>query len=251
MERLHKLLAHAGIGSRRQCEEMIAQGRVSVDGGVVTDLGHKADPAVADIRCDGSRVKLEPPVYYLLNKPRGVVCTSDPREERPRAVDLIRHVSQRLYAVGRLDADSRGLLLLTNDGELTNQLTHPRHEVRKVYHVVVRGMMSPAAVEQVQRGVYLSEGKISLGRVRALRRHRDATTLEVELRQGVNRQVRRVLAKVGHEVLDLQRVAIGPLRDPALKEGAYRRLRPDEVRLLREAGQRPRLRRRSSTDTHR
>lgn len=235
MERLHKLLAHAGFGSRRQCEELIAQGRVSVDGATVTELGHKADPAEADIRCDGTRVKAEPLVYFLVNKPRGVVCTSDPREPRPRAVDLLRHVSQRLYTVGRLDADSRGLLILTNDGELTNQLTHPRHEVSKRYHVRVRGAMGADAVEQVERGVFLAEGKASASRLRVQRRRRDATEIEIELRQGVNRQIRRMLAKVGHPVIDLQRVAIGPIRDPELREGACRPLRPDEIGLLRKA----------------
>jgi 23S rRNA pseudouridine2605 synthase len=237
MERLHKILAHAGFGSRRQCEELIAQGRVTVDGVTVSDLGHKADPAQSDIRCDGVRVKPESLVYFLVNKPRGVVCTSDPREPRPRAVDLVRHVSQRLYTVGRLDADSRGLLILTNDGELTNQLTHPRHEVSKRYHVRVRGSLGPDATEQIERGVFLAEGKASASRLRVQRRRRDATDIEVELRQGVNRQIRRMLAKVGHPVIDLQRVAIGPIRDPELREGAYRTLRPEEIVLLRQAAE--------------
>ena len=234
MDRLHKILAHAGIGSRRQCEELIAQGRVTVDGATVADLGHKADPAQADIRCDGQRVRPEPSVYYLVRKPRGVVCTSAPREPRPRVVDLVRHVSQRLYTVGRLDADSRGLIILTNDGELTNQLTHPRHGVPKVYRVRVRGAMSPEAVERVAKGVHLSEGKATVARLRVRHRRRDSTELEVELRQGVNRQVRRMLAKVGHPVLDLERIAIGPIRDPELKEGAFRPLRPAEIRQLRD-----------------
>jgi 23S rRNA pseudouridine2605 synthase len=237
LERLNKLLAHAGLGSRRRVEELIAQGRVTVDGETVTDLGRKVDPEQADVRCDGERVKAEPPAYYLLNKPHGVVCTSADPEGRPKAVDLIRGGSQRLYTVGRLDADSRGLIILTNDGELTEQLTHPRHRVAKVYRVWVKGAMSPEAVERVQRGVYLSEGRTALGRVRVTRRRRESTELEIELRQGVNRQVRRVLAKVGHAVSDLERVAIGPIRDPGLKEGAWRRLRPAEVRSLRDAAQ--------------
>jgi len=236
-ERLHKILAHAGIGSRRQCEELIAQGRVTVDGETVTDLGHKVDPGRADIRCDGARVKAEPLVYYLFNKPRGVVCTSARGEKRPRAIDFVRRESRRLYTIGRLDANSRGLIILTNDGELTQRLTHPRHKAPKTYRVRVRGAMSPQAVERVQRGVYLSEGKTSAARVRARRRGRSATVLDIELRQGINRQIRRVLAKVGHPVLDLQRVAIGLIRDPGLKEGSYRRLRAEEVRQLRETTQ--------------
>lgn len=235
LERLNRILAHAGLGSRRKCDELIAQGRVTVDGVTVTELGLKVDPSEADIRCDGERVRAEAPAYYLLHKPRGVVCTSDPRERRPRAVDLVRGDHRRLYTIGRLDADSRGLVLLTNDGELTQKLTHPRHQVPKVYRVWVRGAISPAALERVQRGVHLAEGKVSLARVRVCRRRREATELEVELRQGVNRQIRRVLAKVGHPVSDLRRVAIGPIRDPALPEGAFRRLRPDEVHSLYEA----------------
>lgn len=235
LERLNKILARAGLASRRKCDELITQGRITVDGIPVTDLGHKADPAQADIRCDGERVRPEPLAYYLLNKPRGVVCTSDSREGRPRAVDLVRGDHRRLYTIGRLDADSRGLILLTNDGELTQRLTHPRHEVSKLYRVWVRGAMSPDALKQVQRGVYLSEGKASLGHVRLCRRRREATELEVELRKGINRQIRRVLAKVGHPVSDLQRVAIGPISDPALPEGAWRRLRHDEVRCLQAA----------------
>lgn len=237
VERLNRILAHAGLGSRRACDELIAQGRVTVDGAVVKDLGHKADPSSSDIRCDGERVRPEAPAYYLLYKPRGVVCTSDPRERRPKAVDMVHGDHRRLYTIGRLDADSRGLLVLTNDGELTNRLTHPRHQVRKVYRVWVRGALDPAALEKVQRGVHLSEGKASLARVRVCRRRREATELEVELRQGINRQIRRVLAKVGHPVSDLRRVAIGPLSDPALAEGACRKLTAEEVRLLYHAAQ--------------
>lgn len=234
-ERLNKILAHAGLGSRRKCDELIAQGRVTVDGATVTDLGHKVDPWACDIRCDGERVRAEAPACYLLNKPRGVVCTSDPREGRPRAVDLLPGESRRLYTIGRLDADSRGLILVTNDGELTQRLTHPRHQVPKAYRAWVRGAMSPEALERAERGVHLAEGKVSLARVRVCKRRREATELEVELRQGVNRQIRRVLAKVGHPVSDLRRVAIGPVRDPELREGAWRRLRPDELRALRAA----------------
>jgi 23S rRNA pseudouridine2605 synthase len=210
----------------------MAQGRVSVDGRVVADLGHKADPSVARITCDGEPVAPETPVYYLLNKPKGVVCTSSAQEARPRAVDLLGNDHRRLYSVGRLDADSRGLIVLTNDGSLTQQLTHPSHRVPKTYRVRVRGSMSPETVERVQKGVFLSEGRASLSRVRVVRRARGGTELEIELTQGINRQIRRVLAKVGHPVTDLQRVAIGAIRDPALREGAHRLLRADEIRQL-------------------
>jgi len=238
-ERLNKVLAHAGLGSRRKCEELIAQGRVTVDGETVTDLGHKVDSARAEICCDGEPVRAEALVYYLLNKPRGVVCTSAAREQRPRAIDLVRRAGPRLYTIGRLDADSRGLLIVTNDGELTQKLTHPRHRVPRIYRVWVRGGIGPEALKQAQEGVYLSEGKTSLARMRVRGRRRGATELEIGLRRGINRQIRRVLAKVGHPVIELERVAIGPIRDPGLREGAYRRLRPDEVNQLRDAAERP------------
>ncbi|MFP4055348.1 MAG: pseudouridine synthase [Candidatus Brocadiia bacterium] len=243
-ERVHKILAHAGYGSRRHCERLIAQGRVTVDGETVVELGHKVDPQRADIRCDGEPVRPETRAYYLLNKPRGVVCTSAPAESRPRAIDFVRHVDQRLYTVGRLDRDSRGLLLLTNDGELTQKLTHPRHGVPKTYRVRVQGTMSPQALEQAQRGVRLAEGKAAFHQIEVRRRRKNETELEVELHQGINRQVRRVLAKLGYPVLDLQRVAIGPIRDPALKEGAVRPLRAAEVSRLRQAARGASARRR-------
>jgi 23S rRNA pseudouridine2605 synthase len=242
MERLNKVLAHAGLGSRRSCDELIAQGRVTVDGETVADLGRKVDPAVADVRCDGERVRAEPLAYYLLNKPRGVVCTAADDERRPRAIDLIRGVASRLYTIGRLDADSRGLIILTNDGQLTEQLTHPRHLVPKTYRVRVRGAMRGETVKQAEKGVHLAEGRTSLARVRVRRRSRNGTELDIELRQGINRQIRRVLAQLGHPVTDLARIAIGPVTDPTLREGAHRRLRPQEVHQLRQAAQAPRAR---------
>ena len=163
------------------------------------------------------------------------MCTSARSETRPRAIDYIQHEHRRLYTVGRLDEDSRGLIILTNDGEMTNHLTHPRHHVPKTYVVKVRGVMTPEAVRQAQDGVHLSEGKTSLSRLKVRDRKRGTTTLVVELRQGINRQIRRVLAKLDHPVTDLRRIAIGPIRDPHLKEGDTRRLRAAEVRLLREA----------------
>jgi len=233
-ERLNKILAHAGLGSRRQCDELIAQGRVTVDRETVTELGSKVDPETADVRCDGVPVRAEKPVHYLVNKPVGVVCTNARSETRPRVIDMVRKSSRRLYTVGRLDEDSRGLIIVTNDGELTQQLTHPSHQVAKTYRVRVKGDIIPRKLEAIRDGVPLSEGKVALPKVKVLSRRRGLTDLEVELHQGVNRQIRRVLAKVGHAVIDLQRVAIGPIRDPELREGQVRRLRAKEVRELRE-----------------
>ncbi len=235
MERLNKLLARAGLGSRRQVEELIQEGRVTIGGCTVTDLGVKVDPRRADIRCDGERLRPEKPLYYLLNKPRGVVCTCAENEKRPRAIDLAPKTSRRLYTVGRLDADSRGLIILTNDGDLTAHLTHPRHRLPKVYRVWVRGVMSGEAVRKARRGVFLAEGKMAIRHLRVRRRRRNSTELEIRLHQGANRQIRRVLAKLGHPVADLKRVAIGPLRDPHLPEGACRPLTRAEVLELRRA----------------
>jgi len=239
LERLNKLLAHAGYGSRRACDELIAEGRVTVNGTTVTELGHKADPEHDDVRCDGERVRPQPPAYYLLNKPRGVVCTADPREQRPRAIDLVRSNHRRLYTIGRLDADSRGLIILTNDGHLTQRLTHPRHQVAKTYRVWVRGSLAPDTLRKARQGVRLSDGRAALPNVRVRHRRRDSTELEIVLRQGINRQIRRVLAKLGHPVSDLRRIAIGPIRDPRLREGASRPLRPDEIHRLQAAAKAP------------
>jgi len=236
MERLNKFLARAGLGSRRQVEELIRQGRVTVDGAAITELAVKVDPLRADIRCDGERIRPQRTIYYLLNKPRGVVCTCAEDRKRPRAIDLVPARGVRLYTVGRLDADSRGLIVLTNDGALTERLTHPRHKLPKVYRVWVRGAMDGEAISRARRGVFLSEGKMAIRSLRVRRRRRNSTELEIRLHGGANRQIRRVLAKIGHPVTDLRRVAIGPLRDPALPEGAWRRLSPAEVALLRQAG---------------
>ncbi len=235
MERLNKFLARAGLGSRRQVEELIRQGRVTVNGQTVTDLAVKVDPHRADIRCDGERLRPQKTAYYLLNKPPGVVCTCAQNDPRPRAIDFVPHANRRLYTVGRLDADSRGLIILTNDGELTERLTHPRYKLPKVYRVWVRGAMSGEALRKARQGVFLAEGKMAIRDLRVRRRRRNSTELEIRLRQGANRQIRRVLAKVGHPVADLRRVAIGPLRDPDLPEGAWRPLSPAEVAMLRQA----------------
>ena len=234
VERLNKILAHAGLGSRRQCDELIAQGRVTVGRETVTELGSKVDPETVDVRCDGVPVRAEKPVHYLVNKPVGVVCTSARSESRPRVIDMVRKSSRRLYTVGRLDEDSRGLIIVTNDGELTQQLTHPSHKVVKTYRVRVKGDVIPRKVEAIKEGVPLSEGKVALPKIKVLHRRKGHTDLEVKLRQGINRQIRRVLAKVGNAVIDLERVAIGPIRDPKLREGAFRRLQPHEVGQLRE-----------------
>ncbi|MHC4399819.1 MAG: pseudouridine synthase [Planctomycetota bacterium] len=231
--RLQAVLAAAGAGSRRKCEELILAGRVEVDGKIVTELGTRVDPDRQKIRLDGATLEKPKRVYYALNKPPGVVCTNQDPSGRARAVDLIPKEQSRLFTVGRLDMHSEGLILLTNDGQLADRLTHPRYGVNKTYRVLVAGHPTRQLIAQIRRGVHLAEGIARVAGVRIKKRYRQSTLLEMVLAEGRNREIRRVLARAGHKVLRLVRVAIGPLRLDDLASGVYRRLRPREVAALR------------------
>lgn len=233
-QRLNKHLAAAGFGSRRQCDDMIRQGRVRVDGQVVTEPGTRIRP---DQRVEVDRRAATPEklVYWLLHKPKGYLCTNRDPAGRPRVLDLMLHVPQRLFTVGRLDEASEGLLLLTNDGELALRLTHPRYGVEKTYVVQVAGKPSREAIRQLTRGVYLAEGKAHAKRVRRLGTRGESTILEVVLAEGKNREIRRMFAKLGHKVMQLRRVAMGPLLLGRLRKGKSRKLTPVEVARLRSA----------------
>jgi 23S rRNA pseudouridine2605 synthase len=232
MERLNKLLAHAGIGSRRHVEELISAGRVSVDGQTIRELGTKVDATAHRICVDGQPIRAEQQVYWVVNKPRGYVCTNYDPARRPRAIDLVPHVNQRVYTVGRLDEDSEGLLLLTNDGDLANQLMHPRYGVEKAYVVQVAGQPSREDVQQLLKGVWLSDGHVSARRVKRLKRQGDSVWLEIVLSEGKNREIRRMLARLGHKVMRLRRIALGPVLLGRLPTGKARRLtRPEVIRL--------------------
>ncbi len=165
MERLQKVLARAGIASRRKSEEYVLAGRVTVDGKVVRELGAKVDPAVQDVRCDGERLRPEPKLYFLVNKPRGMLCSNASEGGRDRVVDLFRGVEQRLFTVGRLDVDSEGLLIVTNDGEFANRLMHPRYGVPRVYSVEIDGVLSEEGRAKLLRGVHLAEGPVRFEKV--------------------------------------------------------------------------------------
>lgn len=230
-QRLQKVLAAAGLGSRRACEELILTGRVEVDGRMVTELGTKVDPQRQEIRVDGERIKRPSKVYYAAYKPKNVVSTHYDPAGRPRVVDLV-PAAQRVFLVGRLDLHSEGLVLLTNDGELANRLLHPRYGVEKIYHVLVAGLVTPDVLTQLQRGVYLAEGRARCQRATVRSVHKNSTLLELVLREGRNRQVRRMLARLGHKVLDLKRTAIGPIRLGNLAPGEWRPLTKVEVRQL-------------------
>lgn len=237
LQRLHKLMAACGVGSRRSCEEVIAQGRVEVDGTIVTRPGTQVDPETQVVRCDGSRLRPEPTLYYLLNKPRGVICSHVARPGTRRAVDYApaRGRDRRLFTIGRLDVDSDGALILTNDGELCHLLTHPRFGVRKTYLVEVEGAPDDETIERMRRGVWLAEGRTGPVEVRVANRSRKRTSLELTLQEGKRREIRRLCARHRHEVVRLTRVAIGPVRLGRLAPGQTRALERDEVAALREA----------------
>lgn len=231
-ERLQKVLAAAGIGSRRECEQLIREGRVEVNRKVVDELGVRIDPLRDDIRVDGAAVRSPRRVYYAVNKPSGVVCTSRDPSGRMRVIDLVKS-DERLFTIGRLDRSSEGLIIVTNDGELANRLMHPRYGVQKTYSVSVAGHPNPQELSKLRRGVYLAEGLARVANLRVKRRHKQSTDLEIVLDEGRNREIRRILARIGHKVLRLKRTAIGTLKLGDLPVGAHRRLTRQEVRNLR------------------
>lgn len=239
-ERLQKLLSRAGIASRREAERWIAAGRVTVNG-VVASLGTKADPERDVVAVDGRPLadlprRLRRKRYVMLHKPRGVLTTMHDPQGRPTVADLCRRYGlEGLHPVGRLDFDSEGLLLLTDDGELTFALTHPRHQVPKVYHVLVRGAVTPDGLRRLREGVLLEDGPARAATARRLRRENGATWVEITIHEGRKRQVRRMCAAVGWRVLRLVRVAVGPLRLGDLAPGRLRALRPSEVEALSRA----------------
>jgi 23S rRNA pseudouridine2605 synthase len=232
--RLAKFLAHAGVASRRAAERLIADGRVSVSGAVVTDPATDVD-AGSGVSVDGKPVEPEPREVHLLNKPPGVVSTARDTHGRRTVVDLVRS-RRRLYPVGRLDADTTGVILLTNDGELADLLTHPRYGVEKVYRAKVQpARLSPRAIKALREGVELDDGRTAPARARQVA----PGVLEIALREGRKRQVRRMVEAVGHRVVELERVAFGPLGLRGLERGRSRRLKDAEVeRLRRAAGRR-------------
>jgi pseudouridine synthase len=232
-ERLHKILAKAGIASRRAAEMLVQEGRVEVNGMLVTRPEFKADPLRDRIRVDGKPLKrLEPKVYILLNKPRGILCTRNDPYGRPIVTDLIRGGKFRLYPVGRLDADSEGLLLLTNDGDFFHRLVHPKYETPRVYLVKVKGKPDAEDIRRLKRGMYLSDGPVRPAEVGLARSLKINSWWTVVVREGRNRLVRRMFEKIGHPVLRLIRIKFGPLRLGELKPGQYRHLSREEVDLL-------------------
>jgi pseudouridine synthase len=237
--RLQKIISAAGIASRRAAEKLIQEGRVSINGRTVTELGTKADPDTDDVRVDDRRVKgPERLRYFLLNKPRGYVTTRSDPEHRPTVLDLLTGVREYVYPVGRLDFDSEGLLILTNDGDLAVTLTHPRHEVERVYEAQVLGVPDAHDLDRLRRGIVIEGRRTSPAQVELLGERRTeggTSVLRVTIHEGRTRQVRKMADAIGHPVRTLRRVRIGPITDKLLRPGTYRELTEEEVRRLRKA----------------
>lgn len=235
-ERLQKYLARAGVASRRQAEEYIKKGLVTVNGQLITEMGYKIDPARDQVKIDGKIVKRsEELVYLLLNKPPLVVTTLHDPQQRTKVSDLLPGVEQRVYPVGRLDYESEGLLLLTNDGELAYRLTHPGYKIPKTYLVKVRGNPSREATRMLREGVVLEEGPTQPALVKILKISKGSVLLEITIREGRNRQIRRMCDYVGHPVTALQRIRLGPLALGDLPLGQYRSLTKREIAALKKA----------------
>ncbi len=231
-QRLQKVLAEAGVASRRKCEQLIVDGQVRVNRQVVDTLPVFVDAEKDRITVDGRKIRAAKKVYYLLNKPRGVVCTNSDPAGRRKAIDMISS-RERIFCAGRLDMDSTGLIILTNDNELTNVLTHPRYGLSKTYVATVDGKIDSGQIERLKKGVWLAEGKTAGSAVKILHRSYKKSVLEITIRQGLNRQVRRMLVKVGLKASLLKRTKIGKLTVRGLGAGKYRALTQAEVAYLK------------------
>ncbi len=232
-KRLQKVLAAGGVDSRRKCEELILSGVVRVNRKVVDKLPAFVDPAKDIITVNGKKIRAARKLYFLLNKPKGVICTNFDPQGRKKVIDIV-PTRERIFCVGRLDADSTGLIMLTNDSELANKLTHPRYGLAKTYVVGVKGPAGGEMVEKLKRGIWLAEGKTSRASVKVLRRSHKESLLEITIREGLNRQIRRMMAKVGLSVKTLKRTKIGRLDARGLGMGKFRTLSKAEVTYLKK-----------------
>jgi len=232
--RLQKFLAMAGIASRRASETLIQDGRVQVNGKVVKELGTKVDPNVDEVRVDGEicRLKIKP-VYILMNKPKGVLTTVTDPFGRPTVIDLLVGIKERVFPVGRLDKDTEGLLIITNDGEISYKLTHPKHQIDKTYIAKVLGIPDEKDLRRLRNGILLEEGKTAPAKVRVLKKGKNFAVLEIIIHEGRKRQVRRMCEAIGHPVLDLKRIRVGELALRGLPPGGWRYMTEEEIRYLK------------------
>ena len=241
-ERLQKILSRAGVASRRAAENLITAGRVTVDGEVVSELGASFEVSKHEIAVDGVPIgERERTVYFLLNKPQGIVSTAKDNRGRRTVVDFIKHTRERIYPIGRLDVNTEGLILLTNDGELMNGLLHPRYEIVKTYIAHIAGNMTREKIAELTAGIELEDGMTAPAKVRLLGRERGLTRLEISIHEGRNRQIRRMIRAVDCEVIYLKRVRLAFLTLAGVPRGYYRELTPAEVaELYQITGMRPR-----------
>lgn len=237
VERLQKILANAGVASRRKCEELIKEGKVAVNDVIVRELGAKADPERDVITVNGKPIKREQKLYLIFHKPKGVITTMSDPQGRTTVRDYLKGIKERVYPVGRLDYDTEGLLLLTNDGELANKLTHPKHHVPKTYLATVEKVPHGNDLEKLKRGIRLEDGMTAPAEVEYHDVDADGkqATISITIHEGRNRQVRRMFEAIGHPVIRLKRVSFGGIHLGGLQRGKYRKLTPEEVQLLRDA----------------
>jgi 23S rRNA pseudouridine2605 synthase len=234
MERLQKYLAHAGIASRRDCEELIMAGKVKVNKSVVREMGTKIDPEKDVVEVNEKVVEnREEKTYILLNKPSGYITTVRDPQKRPKVVDLLSDISKRIYPVGRLDFETEGLLLMTNDGEITYALTHPKHEIGKTYIAVVKGLPDRDKLKRFQKGLRLTDGLTAPAKIKFVKKQGSNAVLEIKIYEGRNRQIRRMFETIGHPVLALKRVSLGFLNLDGLEVGKYRYLKKPEIKKLK------------------
>ncbi|MGI9536229.1 MAG: pseudouridine synthase [Desulfocapsaceae bacterium] len=229
--RLQKYLADCGITSRRKAELLISEGSISVDGKIITEMGYKVDPQLQEVRYKGELVeRTKEHIYILLNKPRGYVTTMSDPQGRPIVTSLLKDLDVRVFPVGRLDIDTEGALILTDDGELTHKILHPSHESTKTYEVVVKGLVSQGKIRKLEQGIEIDGRKTWPAKISKARKQGQATRLVITIHEGRKRQVRKMFEAIGHPVINLKRIAYGQLRLGSLKSGTYRFLTPEDMK---------------------
>ncbi len=233
MERLQKYLANAGIASRRKCEELILEGKVKVNGQIVRELGFKIDPETDLVEFEGAKVeKREKKIVLIMNKPKEIISSVTDPQGRKTVLDLLPDKFPRLYPVGRLDYESEGMLILTNDGYLADKIMHPKNEIKKIYHVWVYGYPSQESLEKFSQGLELEDGKTAPAKIKLIRKARSTSLMEVEIQEGKKRQIRRMFEELGHPVAKLERIQIGHLTMGKLAQGKFKRLNEDDINKL-------------------
>jgi len=225
-------LAHSGLTSRRKAEDLIKEGRVKINGIIVCDLSYQVNPDTDQVLVDNKQIARESKIYLILNKPSGYICSVHDPQGRPTVMDLVTDIKERIYPVGRLDYDTEGLLLMTNDGEFANLMLHPRYKISKTYHAWVQGYVQESAINLLKKGILLKDGRTAPAKVILLKRDKQQTLLKITIHEGRKRQVKRMCTAVGHPVLKLKRTAFSSLTLKGLHTGNYRFIQPEEINML-------------------